>query len=460
MKIHLFLFLCCCTAIGQITEESNKIVKKEYYLDDVISKELFFNKENILDSIKTYYKTGELDEIFYYNKGRIHGECYKLNKESDTLTYWKFKNNKLIKRKDYKLDYNNRSEESVLKKIETIKSINKSFPGYTDNLEKLYKLAQNQLYLGNRVLALHYLTRIEKDFNEISIRVDNDKKIKAGLYDLLARLHASFENIDIALTYYLKSIKISPNESRLYYNLGAYLIYLRHYHIGMQYLSKANQMVPKHSYANWALGIANLELHNYQKGLEHINIAIRLEDKLHKAMKTNTEKDLYTIRGFLNYKNGKINEGISDLEKALELDANNSLALYFLGLINYENENNKEACELFQKANSLGFIKKHDNRMITNYLEKSCTNQNYTSKKIVLGSKYFLLDIPSYLTGDKLTNNIWQKGLYTISNKTHKNIYSGTIIDNVLYIPKLEVGCYKIKDKTNSETEDSYLLIN
>ena len=61
MKIHLFLFLCCFTAIGQITEESNKIVKKEYYLDDVISKELFFNKENILDSIKTYYKTGELD---------------------------------------------------------------------------------------------------------------------------------------------------------------------------------------------------------------------------------------------------------------------------------------------------------------------------------------------------------------------------------------------------------------
>ena len=93
-----------------------KTAKRYYYKDSIVSVEIWSGKDKKLDSLKTYYSNGKLNEVFYYDeKGLKNSNCYQLNKEGEKLVTWNFLHGKLTSRTDHKLPFNKVNEEKVKK---------------------------------------------------------------------------------------------------------------------------------------------------------------------------------------------------------------------------------------------------------------------------------------------------------------------------------------------------------
>lgn len=117
MKFYIllsFIFSLNLTLKANPTiKKKNKGNKTYLYNDGVVSMKRWYNGDKKIDSVKTYYKTGELDEAFYYPEGRLNGKSYKYNKEGKKLVTWTFKNGKLLKRQDHKIIFNKKNEKKM-----------------------------------------------------------------------------------------------------------------------------------------------------------------------------------------------------------------------------------------------------------------------------------------------------------------------------------------------------------
>ena len=71
----------------------------------------------------------------------------------------------------------------------------------------------------------------------------------------------------------------------------------------------------------------------------------------------------YDNRGFCKYKIGKLDAALKDINYALELDASNSYAYKYLGLIYSEIGDKAKAIEYLQIAKDLGYSEKYDNEV-------------------------------------------------------------------------------------------------
>ncbi|MEP1489353.1 MAG: T9SS type A sorting domain-containing protein [Algibacter sp.] len=443
--ISLFLipFYLCAQA------EDNK-VKTISYNDNIPAIEKWYNSKNKLDSLKTYYKTGELDEVFYYKNSRYNGLSFKFNKKGEKLTTWEFKNNKLIKRTDHKVEFNKKTEEKIKKYHLDLKELNKQLKNDPNSLKLNYKRARIRSHLNNNVLAKNGFKKIEKQTLIIQKTKPVPEKLLGDIYDHLSNIYEKYEMENYTIHYKLKAINASPKESRLFNNLGSYLVRIKSYRLGIAFLDKAIAMVPNHSFANWALAVAYSDLEDYKKAMTCVNIAFKNEKNLYKLGSGTSERDLRTIRGFLYHKLGESDKGIADLEEALNINSNNSFAYRNLGVIYYELSNYNKACELLKKAKNLGYEKIHDRYDLKKILESSCKNTLMTSRKEAIKTTEIFNELNApYVFPNPAENIISVKNIdfdnYSIFNFESKLVKEGVSNNNQLDFSRLEPGLYILK---------------
>ncbi|MBP0903332.1 tetratricopeptide repeat protein [Mariniflexile gromovii] len=445
--INLFLIPICL-----FSQDDEDVIKRVFFKDSVLAMERWYGNDKKLDSLKTYYKSGELNEEFHYINGFYDGMSYKFNKKGEKLTSWKFNKGKLIERIDHIIEFNKKNEEKVKKAHSDLKILNEKLLQKPNDFKSIFTRANIRAYLGDNTLALNDFKKIEKTILKISKTKKVPEKMLGNIYDNLASIYEGYEMENYCIQYKFKALKASPKESRLYHNLGGYLVSVKSYRLGIEYLNKAIEMVPNHSFANWVLAMAYTDLGNYEKAMNHINIAFKNEASLYKNGKGTAERDLWTTRGFLYHKLGETNKGITDLEEALNINKDNSFALRNLGVVYYDLGNYTKACELLQKAKTLGYEKTYDRDDLQAYLDFSCDfvatetkSKTEFVKSTSLINKSFVYPNP---TKDivNIKNLSFETYNYAIFDHTGKLLAEGNSNkEKTISVHNLPIGVYILK---------------
>ncbi len=237
--IYLFLF-----PIYLLAQEEGNEVKRIYYNDSILAIEKWYGDDKKLDSLKTYYKSGELDELFYYDEAYYQGKSYKFNRFGEKLTTWEFNKGKLIRRIDHKIEFNKKTEEKVKRAHNKLKELNPKLKDNPNDFKSRFQRASVRNYLGNKTLALNDYKKIEKKILKVSETKKIPEKMLGSIFDHLASIYQGYEMENHTIHYKYKALKASPKESRLYHNLGSYLVRIKSYRLGINYLNKAVEMVP------------------------------------------------------------------------------------------------------------------------------------------------------------------------------------------------------------------------
>lgn len=386
-KIYLYycLLLFSNLLIHAQNSDSEKTEIIKYY-DGIVAKQKWFNPDNKLDSLKTYYKTGELKESFYYDKGRFHGFCYQQSNSGKILTRWEFDHGDLVERIDYEKTYNEKNKEGTLKHYATIEKCNATLKEKNSIKSVIYR-AYSRSYLSNSILAENDFFKLKNHFEKLK---DNPKKPKyitskrlASIYDILASNYANYEQENKAIHYKYLALKTDSINGRLIYNLGSYLVQIKSYNLGIHYLNKVLEKQPYHAFVHWALAIAYSDLENYELALKHIDIAYPRQHNINRLNIGTAGNDVTTIKGYLEHKTGDSEQGIYYLEKALKLNTYNSFAMRYLGEVYYDLEQYEKACEYLTKSKKLGYEEKYDRYDLQYFIDQSCLDveSNYVSIK-------------------------------------------------------------------------------
>lgn len=456
MKTPIFFYFLLIPICLLAQKKENK-VKRIYYNDNIIAFERYYGDYKKIDSIKTYYKSGELDELFYFDENYYQGESYKFNRKGERITTWDFNKGKLISRVDHKISFNKKTKEKVQKAYTQIKEVNEAIKKNPNSLKSRYKRARYRRYLGNKVLALNDFKKIEKRFKKIQKKETIPEKLLGGLYDHLAGIYSSYEMENKTIHYKLKAIQASPKESRLYNNLGTYLVKKKQYRLGINYLNKAIEMVPNHSFANWSLSKAYTDLEDYEKAMTCVNIAFENETSIYKRGSKISERDLRTIRGLLHHKLNDSDKGIADLKEALNINSNNSFALRNLGVIYHDLEEYNKSCDLLQKSRELGYEKIHDRLDLEDYLEYSCNNKASENNVLKFHDKPYIYPNPAKDI-IRINNFNFENFNYSIYNFESKLIHQGKAKNNMISVSNLPTGLYILKIETNNEMNTFKLI--
>lgn len=472
MKNLCFLFFCF-TLIWNVQAQAPKIdsinnIKTDFYKDHIVARQKWYGNDKKLDRLKTYYKSGELNEVFNYTKGVYNGTSYQFNKKGVKTTTWEFNNGKLVKRTDHIIEFNKKTEEKVKKAHADLLELNQNLKLNPNDFRSTFKRANIRRYLGNNTLALIDFKKIERHILKLSKTKEIPEKMLANIYDNLASIYSEYEMPNHTIHYKLKALKASPTESRLYHNLGSYLVSVKSYRLGLVYLNKAIDMVPSHSFAHWISAVAYTELEDYDKAMIYVNIAFKNEASLYKRGSGKSERDLNTVRGLLYHKLGDSDKGIEDLEEALNINKDNSFALRNLGTIYYDLGEYALACEYLQSAKSLGYEKTHDKDDLQAYLELSCENavidEDITEIIELKSIETHKITDKAYVYPNPTKGDITIKNLpfkdyhYLIFDYTRKLVFQGDSQKTPINMSHLPNGVYIIKANKNN-LSDTFRVI-
>lgn len=469
---HRFLVSLFFSPIFLFAQERENSIKHIFYNDSILAIKRWIGTDKKIDSLKTYYKTGELDEAFYFSDGKFNGASYKFNKAGKKVTTWQFKNGKLLERTDHILEFNKKDKEKIKAAHQKLKELNAKLKANPKDLKSELARAHTRRLLGNYTLALSDFRKIEKRLLKISEvkKVEVPNKFLANIYDAEAGIYQYYEMENHATHYKYKALKSDPEDKRLIYNLGSYLYGIKSYRLAEFYLNKALEKRPDHEFSHRALAGLYTDFENYEKALHHVNLAFAQESNLIKYGSGGVERDIRTLRGFVYHKLGESEKGITDLKEALRLNKNNSFAYRNLGVVYYDLGNNKQACELLQKAKDLGYEKTHDRYDLQDYLDYACKSVESIEKNIQTIENKTVLEIEPIQT-PKLVDKPYvypnpTKGIINIKNLsfttfdyqlfdyTGKLITQGNSNNNSINLSNLPTGVYilKILNKQLTET--------
>jgi len=437
-KITLLLLIVLLSSFKP-TINKHPEVKRYFYQDGVTSIERWYGNDDKIDSLKTYHRSGKINEIFYYHKGRYHGNCFQYSALGEKLTTWTFKNGKLLNRVNHKIVFNKKNELKVKKYYEALNAVNQETNYNPKRLKQIAKRADARLRLGNYTLALKDFKFLKKVTQKKAV----SPKIRSSVYTSLSRIFGHFEMNKKALHYSFKAVKFSPKNVGLKYSLAYDLYRLKAYRLSQYYLKEVKKTWPEHAFSNWILGAMYSDFGEYEKAMKFINIAFKREKNILKYGIGKAERDLRTIRGLLHHKLGDSEKGIIDLNEALSNNKNNSFALRNLGVIYHDLGEFNKSCAFLTKAKELGYEKIHDRANLDFYLEQSC----YRKTEIVL-EKY--TDKP-YIYPNPVKDVINIKNLnlkkfeFEIFNFESKLIKKGILRKSTIDISTLESGLYFLK---------------
>jgi Tfp pilus assembly protein PilF len=418
-------------------------------------------KGKTTDSIKSYYKTGQLDEVFYFKNDKYHGNAYKYNIEGQKLTTWTFNNGQLIKRIDHKLRFN---KKDILKKKQTYReldSLNALLITNPKDRKSRFQRIYIRYYLGDNILTLRDLKWLEQGMDNLAKRKNKTyyTKTQSKTYDRLKSVYSRLGMRNHACHYAHKAIKNAPKNNRLLYNFGAYLYSIGDYRLAEHYLNRALSTWPTHSFSHRILAIIYTKYEDYEKAKYHIDIAFSKEKNLLKYGFANIDRDVRTQRGFILHKLGETENGIIDLKEAIRLNKNNSLAHRNLGVLYHDIGANEQACYYFQKAKTLHYQALYGVKELNDYIQASC-NSNTTSKTETRSPQPINPNKKPFIYPNPTTGIIHVKHIpfnnfnYTVFNYTGSLVYRGVSNGNTLNISKLQQGVYivNISKDTHKET--------
>jgi len=430
--------------------QKNKI-SRIYYDDGVVAMEEFYGTDKRIDSIKTYHKNGKKNEFFYYKDGKFNGDCYQFNGVGDKTVTWTFKRGTLRKRVDHKIEFHKNNKVSVEKTHKKLKEARLRLKSNPKELGAIYAQATARYRLGNYVLALDGLKKLEtyienlaKNFKSIS------PKVEANVYDCLGGIYASYELENTSIHYKLKAIKTSPEQSRLYHNLGSYLFQLHCHRLAIAYLNRAKDFFPNHAFANWLLSAIYTDLEQYDLAFEYNTIAFEREKNINKLSDGRAEIDVKTIRGFLYHKLGDSEKGIEVLEEALELNQNNSFALRSLGIIYHDLEEYNTACDLLQKSKELGYEKTHDRDDLHYYLDYSCENKTDVAQVKFIDKPFVYPNPTQNIISVKNIES--EEYTYALFDYNGRLISKGTSENKAIDISRFTAGLYVLNINDNGQS--------
>lgn len=470
MKKKFLIFLFLTPPFFLFSQIENSITKNIFFKNGLIAKEFWFNYNKKTDSLKTYYKTGKINEIFYYDDNEMfNGTCRQFTSEGKLKTTWLFEHGKLIKRTDYILEYNIKNQTKVEETLAQITDSNNKLKENPNDLSLLYKRANARKILKNYILAEDDFIKLKNILEKPTVnKTGEQNKRLANTYDNLASIYKHYDIENQAIHYQILAINENPTDIRLTYNLGSYLHEINQNRLAVHFLKEILKKSPDNTFANWALAGSYLDLDQYELALKHINIAFLKEENIYKFGSGTEENDLKTIRGLSYHKLGKTQLGLTDLNDALQINPKNSTANKYLGIIYSDLGQNTRACGYFQKAKQLGYEQKYYPKNVEEFIEKTCnvnkvnsaksTNQSLESNSIYITTK----DLPYILTNtiadstETLKSSSFNYEIYDIeSNLIHQENSANKTIE----IKDLPVGLYILIIKKENETK-TFKLIN
>ncbi|SCX99797.1 Por secretion system C-terminal sorting domain-containing protein [Nonlabens sp. Hel1_33_55] len=436
-----FILTLLSLAISTIVfaQKSTGIVKLEYFRDSIVSMQKHYGADGKLDSLKTFYKSGNIDEVFYYKDSKIDGVCLKYATDGKKLTTWVFEEGLLVDHITHRLEYNLKNKQRIESASNRLEELNNKSKREKLSMNELIQRADLRFTLNYNILALETYLRVVRSLHPEKTH----PKVKSRFFDRIAAIYASYEMDNWALHYRHKAVIASPEDTRLLYNLGANLYEVKAYRLSINYLGEVKKKWKNHPFSNWLLAAMHTDLEEYEKAFEYVNLAFKKEENLDKYSSNKAENDLRTIRGLLYHKLGESEKGIADLENALSINENNSRAYRNLGVIYHNMGQFNTACTLLEKAQELGYSEKHDQDDLEFYLEQSCSG-NSSIEIQSLAKKPFIYPNPviDILNVKNLDEANFQFDLYDYNRQLVK---SGTGNGSSINMTGLESGLYILK---------------
>lgn len=464
MDKKLYIVLLFPVLLWSQTDINN--VHKYYYRDKVVSVEVWKGSDKIIDSIKTFYSNGKLNELFYFDsKGKRDSYSYQYNNQGEKLVTWNFSHGKLLNRTDHKLPFNNtENEENAKKHLQLLTELNTRTNYNPTQTNDLFRRGYLRARLGNTSLALDDLKKVEwiikkneKDTTKIVSETTktNREKFKSNLYDLFGNLFGALEMENAANQYYHKAITAAPKDYRILYNFANYLQQKKSTDLARHYLEKIVAEQPQHGHARWALGKLYTDIGEYEKAMENINIAFQREKAIIQHSSNYGGRDLRTTRGLLYHKLGESEKGIEDLKEALKTDKNNSYAMKNLGIIYLDQKKYSEACELFEKAKKLDYTLIFDEKDLETLIESACNNIPYVETITV--PKPFVFPNPAS-TVITIKNYDYKSFDYDFFDFEANAVLHGKSTDGSIDVSKLNAGFYILKI-SNTDSPQTFKII-
>ncbi len=465
MYKYLYTFLFFPVLMLAQTNNSNTI-KRYYYKDKVVSVEIWSGNDKKQDSLKTYYSNGKLNEEFYYDeKGLKNSNCFQFNREGEKLVTWNFSHGKLLSRTDHKMPFNKDSEEKVKKTLQSLSELNQKTNFNPTKIGDLFQRGRLRARLGNTILALEDLKKVDNAINKISkntTKVVSEtakaslEKNKSLLYDLLANIYLELEMENYAFQYYYKAMASAPNDYRILYNFADYLQQKKSNDLARFYLEKIVAEKPEHGHARWGMARLYSDIGEYEKAMTSINKAFIKEKGIIERTTNYGGRDLKTTRGLLYHKLGESEKGIQDLKEALEMDKNNSYAMKNLGIIYLDQKKYNEACKLFQKAKELDYTLTYDEKDLDALLESACNNVQH--EIAIEETKPFVFPNPA-TTLITVKNYDFKNFDYEFFDFESTSVLRGNSPDGAIDVSKLNSGFYILKIFNNNSPQTFKIIL-
>jgi tetratricopeptide (TPR) repeat protein len=342
---------------------------QEYYNNGDLRVERNFKAGKLL-GYKTFYKSGALRSNYVFNIKGYHDSIANFYYPNGKVkTVWNYKNDKVKKRIDYTLEGEVVKGKKSYKKL---KICNGYLPYDKNKITWSFRRAKLNSGLGFYDEAL-------EDFNFILSKVAPDKiRISAerSIYQSLAIAYTGIENYEKALMYNFKALVIDENNQAVLNNLGWLLLRTKDYDLALKYLNKCLEINPKNYYAFFNKAKLYLELGDYKKALDFIEKTIA-DERSHKLSKKDIsiEKTIWAIRGEIYRKLGRLDEGIDDLQKAINENPVNSYAYRCLAKIYLEKNQLDKACNALAKADEYKFDKIYETNEVEDLLSEYCSSK-------------------------------------------------------------------------------------
>ena len=383
--IFFITVFLCFNVYGQLTArtiEKSKNHIQYLYRDSIISMEKWMDDDKRLDSVKTYYPTGKLDEVFHYKNGKLHGKGFKHNAFGRLLTTWDFKEGILQNRVDHHTDYNKKDSLKIADAVARIQVLNAKLLENPRDNKSVFERTNLRISLNNKILAHHDLFRLRSVIFKMAKQkhVEPPKKLLANTYDKIAAIYSTWERDNFTAHYRFLACKADPENNRIKYNFATHLFAIKSYRLAIHYLEEVLVKWPKHNFSHRILANIYSDFENYEKANYHVNIAFQDTTGLIKFGSGKVERDLWTIRGLASHKLGATEQGLLDLEKALNKNPNNSFAYRNLGLIYFDQKEYARACKNLKRAKSLGYTAIYDTYDIENLINSACLMAEETAK--------------------------------------------------------------------------------
>jgi tetratricopeptide (TPR) repeat protein len=463
--VYLLLLFPVLIWSQNVNNTINNAVQRHYYKDKVVSVEIWRGTDKIVDSIKTYYKNGKLNEVFYFDKGSYNSNCFQYNEQGEKLVTWNFSHGKLLSRTDHKLPFNNKETEEVAKKIlQKLKELNTRTNYNPVDINNLVERGNLRARLGNKTLALDDLRKAEwivnknnKDTSKVipdSIKA-NRKKFESQLYDMFANLYSSLEMENYAYQYFYKAMAAAPKDYRVLYNFASFLQQKKSFDLARYYLEKIVAEQPQHAHARWGLARLYSDIGEYEKAMENINVAFTKEKVIIERTSSYGGRDLKTTRGLLYHKLGKSKKGIQDLKEALEMDNTNSYAMKNLGIIYLDQKKYNEACVLFEKAKELNYTLDFDENDLDALLKSACNNRQ--TEIVIEQPKPFVFPNPA-TTVITIKNYDYKIYDYEFFDFESNSVLRGNSTDGTIDVTRLNAGFYILKI-FNTDSPQTFKII-